>query len=127
MVKDMTKYYYNNELIRTSKSHNNYTHAVIKERNGKVEVLACCSSKELASKQWNSMYNYAYGSEINNLEKKIKAIENGRTYYYRKERRSEFKVEIKETLEEAKAKLENYRKYAKEFIEQVSVVEIEAR
>lgn len=117
MVKDMTKYYYNNELIRTSKSHNNYTHAVIEERNGKVKALACCSSKELASKQWNSMYNYSYGSEINNLEKKIKAIENGRTYYYRKEGRREFKVEIKETLEEAKAKLENYRKYAKEFIE----------
>ena len=40
----MTKYYYKGQLVRTSKTHDNYTFGVVYERNGKV-VLMMASSK----------------------------------------------------------------------------------
>lgn len=125
----MTKYYYNNELIRTSKSHNNYTHAVIRERKGKVEVLACRSSKEGASRELNSLYNDMYKSRFENKENKINAMKNGRSHFFAKEGRRTFKVMIKPTdnLEEEMESLERIRRDAREFLEETSVVEIEAR
>ena len=126
----MTKYYYNNELIRTSKNHSNYTHAVIQEKNdGTIEVLACCSSEELATKQLKSMYNYYYVRTIANLNAKINAMENGRKHYYFKEGKRQVLAKIRETdnIDDAKAILEEDMRYAKRFEESTSIVELEAR
>lgn len=125
----MTKYYYKNQLIRTSKTHANYTHAVIQEWEGKIAVLACRSSEDGASKELNSFYNYHYGSRIENKENKINAIKKGKKYFIAKDGRKTFKIEInnKDSIEEEIAKLESLQDSAKRFLECTSVVEIEAR
>lgn len=124
----MTKYYYNGKLIRTSKTNSNYTHAVIEEYKGEIKVLACRSSKQNAQNEYNRIWNDRYGIRIENLKNKIDAMRNGRNYYWHKIGRRVYKTDIKNaSLEEEINRLENIRKWAKDFMDYAYVVEIEAR
>lgn len=80
------KYYYNNQLIRTSKNHK-YTHAVI-ERNedGSFGCIACSSSEDGARKSKQKEAGY-YERRIRNYEAAIKALKDGKSGYYWKDGR----------------------------------------
>lgn len=58
----MTKFYYNNELIRTSKTKN-YKYAVIAYNNGEMKVFRCSETKANAEK--------AHTAAINELKEDI--------------------------------------------------------
>lgn len=72
----MTKYYYNGQLVRTSKTHNNYEWALIVELpSGKIIVKACSSTFKGASKDYNYYCNRLRGTQakvyIDKLEKRL--------------------------------------------------------
>lgn len=57
----MTKYYLDGELIRTSKTHDNYKYALVVElRNGKKVVKTCSATIEGASRDYNYWRRYDY-------------------------------------------------------------------
>lgn len=70
------KFYYNDKLIRTSKTHH-YTHAVINE-NG--EALTCSATLKGCESFINAWINGLYTS-IQNATNAINAIKNGKTTY----------------------------------------------
>lgn len=123
----MTKYYYKNELVRTS--NKDYKFAVIQEVNGKIYCINCSSTMEGATKQMNSYYADKYSSEIEGLNEKLKSIKNGRTYYMAKEGRTKFKVNIKDTdtIESVEEEIKRINDEAKRFTEITSVKELEIR
>lgn len=50
------KFYYNGQLMRTSKTHN-YTHAVIAHHDdGTISCIACSASRELAEKALHNLW-----------------------------------------------------------------------
>lgn len=119
------KYYYNNTLIRTSKTHK-YTHAVINEVDGKVICYGCSSSKAGAEKIKNTEISY-YQRRIANGQNALKALDAGKSgYYYKDGRHTEF-IKFEEHdrefyeryLDEAEQAVERYNKW--------QIVEIEER
>ena len=96
------KFYYNNKLVRTSKTHN-YKYGVFTSND---KLLACASSFELAQKAIITATN----SERHNLEfykKELEAIEKGKEKFWGK--KYLHKVEdTKEECEEIIKRLENY-------------------
>lgn len=62
----MTKYYYNEQLIRTSKTHDNYTHGLFleyKNKNGEtiIKCLGCSSTAAGLLNRFNYYRNYYKG------------------------------------------------------------------
>lgn len=62
----MTKYYYKNQLVRTSKTHDNYTHGLFleyKKPNGEtvIKCLSCSSKAAGLNSQFNYYKNYYDG------------------------------------------------------------------
>lgn len=77
------KFYYDGQLIRTSKNHH-YTHAcVIKAKDGKWKTLGCSSTREGAEKVKNQRI-ISYLNGIESYEKQIKALDEGKSGYYSK-------------------------------------------
>lgn len=93
------KYYYNDQLIRTSKNHK-YTHAVIKRVDGKIVCVGCSSSEDGARKIKQKEVSY-YETRIANNEAAIKALKDGKSgYYYKDGRKTGYcKFEPERTIE----------------------------
>ena len=94
------KYYYNNQLIRTSKNHK-YTHAVIaRKEDGSIVCIACSSSEDGAIKAKKKEASY-YEQRIGNNEAAIAALKAGKSGYYYKDGRKTgyFKFEKDTTIE----------------------------
>ena len=120
----MTKYYYNNELIRTSKTHSNYTHAVLQfKKDGTFRVVACAKSKELAERRMmsemsNTKHNLKY------IEERLRKLQRG----YKVQR----KVNIKgfpdeNTINGCMEYVKYYQDVINNYYATAKVVEIEAR
>lgn len=77
------KFYYNGELVRTSKNHI-YTHAVINTENN--ACMGCRANKENAEAIITSEIA-SNEKRIANSETAIKALENGKSGYYVKDGR----------------------------------------
>lgn len=64
----MTKYYLNGQLVRTSKTHDNYKYALVCERsNGEKIVRSCSATIQGASRDfnyWNSRSFKVYIAEL---------------------------------------------------------------
>lgn len=117
------KFYYNGELVRTSKTHH-YTHAVIDSNNGR--LIGCCSRLDLAKKLRDSEISEIV-SGIENCKRAIKALEAGKRVYRCKVGNREYMEKTYFSLDQWKAflksdeqKLEYKNKYFK-------VVELEER
>lgn len=119
------KFYYNGELIRTSKNHV-YTHAVINITNGACQ--GCRSGKDKAEALISSEIA-RYEQNIKNCEAAIKALQAGKSGYYEKDgRRTWFnKFSPSSTVEGYLARIEWNVNYINEIKATWKVVELEAR
>jgi len=116
------KFYYKDQLVRTSKNHH-YTHAVIRETENGFSTFACASSRELAERAKAQEINW-YKAQGERLHKHLEAIENGKSEYYSKGRY--FRV-TPERLEEIKKALAEHNEMIKRLDATLKVVEIEER
>ena len=120
------KFYYNGKLIRTSKNHQ-YTHAVIYEPTN--ECIGCRTSYEACLSFLNGEINGAR-QQVENAQRKIDAINNGRTHYIYKDGRKEFRYPITETGA-YKMSAEEWLECAKQYLDKVQnawkIVELEMR
>jgi len=119
------KFYYNGQLIRTSKNHE-YTHAVINITNG--GCMGCRASKETAEAIITSEIAQ-YEKRIANYESAIKALESGKSGYYYKDGRRTYYTKFA-----SDSSIENYTRwieYNRDYINKIKsnwkVVELEAR
>lgn len=115
------KFYYEGNLIRTSKSHN-YTHAVLAP-NGK--AISCSSTREGAEKFKQSEINN-WSRSVENHHSAIEAIKAGQKYYSFKEGNRTVKARVNGTLESYERSLREAEK-AVEIVRSYKVVELEAR
>jgi hypothetical protein len=76
------KYYYEGQLIRTSKTHH-YTHACVAKKDEKWVTLGCSGTKAGAEKVKNEKIN-SYLNSIDGYERQIKAIDEGKSGYHSK-------------------------------------------
>lgn len=118
------KFYYNGQLIRTSKNHH-YTHACIEITENGIRCIGCSSTKAGAEKM--------KAREISELERYmfshkacIKALEERKRGYYNKRHEfisfsgSDFDIESeKRYLEDDKRRLARFQKW--------QIVELEVR
>lgn len=111
------KYYYNGQLIRTSKTRT-YTHAVL--YNGKCR--ACSGSYELARKALAQCQSYTTEA-IRDSKDAIAAIERGSSHYRPRRRGGSFLVRVTTTKEGYLARIADLEKY----LEGWEIVELEAR
>lgn len=122
------KFYYNDKLIRTSKTHE-YKYALISSTG---KCVTCSASRERAEAELASWIN-RYNEKIQNYKSIIHAIEIGASHYNAIDGRKTYRVKLapegndghtikgaKEYLEEAISRLEEIKKCWK-------VVELEAR
>ena len=122
------KYYYNNQLIRTSKNHI-YSHAVIVIRdNGEIIVRGCRRSFKEAEALKNSEIN-AYSRGIENCYKAIKALQEGKEGYFSRDGRKDWWIKFtsKNTVEYYEEIIENSKKAIKNIQSNWQIVELEAR
>lgn len=119
------KYYYNGELVRTSKNHI-YTHAVIDITNNSLK--GCRSSKDNAEAIISSEISH-YEQKIRNYESALKALENGKSGYYAKEGRRTYynRFDPARTAEEYRKWIEWNKEYISRVKNNWKVVELERR
>lgn len=116
------KYYYNGNLIRTSKTHT-YTHAVMKP-DGK--AFACSSSFDGAKKALQKEIN-GWEASKNNCIRAIKAINAGQSYYFCQHGRMSYKVSLKnETVAYYERRMREYDTIIESY-KSFQIVELEAR
>lgn len=119
------KFYYNGQLIRTSKNHI-YTHAVIDTTTGGCK--GCRKDKATAEAVISSEVAY-YENQIKNYESAIKALKSGKSGYYAKDGRhtyfSRFSANI--TVEKYTEWINWRRDYINSVKANWKVVELEAR
>lgn len=116
------KFYYNGELVRTSKNHV-YTHAVITERGG---CIACSSSKDKAEAVITTARNNQLRA-ISNMDAKIEAIKAGKKKYRCVEgRRTYYLPTDGDTVEQCEEWKQSCIRQL-EWINHYKVVELEAR
>ena len=116
------KFYYNGKLVRTSKNHY-YTHAVINPDGDR--LIGCCSRLDLAIKLRNSWIS-SLETNIENYNRAIKAIENGKKTYWGKYGNREVLNKVYYSADDYKKFIENDKAriaYRSNF----KVVELEAR
>lgn len=121
------KYYFEGQLIRTSKTHH-YAYALIKREDDGIVCIACSSTKAGAEKPKRDRIR-ELNKGIANAERNIKALEEGKSGVYSKGygfvKFSEMHESCR-TIEGNKEWIEdNKRCLAK--LEQYEVVEIEER
>ncbi len=119
------KFYYNGQLVRTSKSHE-YTHAVID-----ITTNGCkgCRVGRYKAEAIISAEVAEYERRAKNYESAIKALESGKTGYYVKEgRRTWFnKFSADATVEKYREWIAWNREYVDSIKANWKVVELEAR
>lgn len=119
------KFYYNGELVRTSKNHH-YTHAIFNvEKNA---LVSCHASEDLARKAKASEIS-GWRSGIENGKRMVKAFESGKSYYRAKVGNREFTAKIgrNETLESLQQWVESREAGLKNVEENWQIVELEER
>ena len=122
------KYYYNNQLIRTSKNHI-YSHAVIvMDKDGKAYAMGCRRSLAEAEAFKESEIN-GYLRGIENCHKAIKALQEGKEGYYSRDGRRDWYVKFSKdlTVEYYEEIIEDREKAIKNIQNNWKVVELEAR
>ena len=121
------KFYYNDKLIRTSKTHE-YKYALI---SGTGKCVTCSASRERAEAELASWIN-RYNDKIQNYKNIIHAIETGASHYNAIDGRKTYRVKLDgknneaHTLDGAKEYLEGSTARLEE-IKSWKVVELEAR
>lgn len=118
------KFYYNGELIRTSKTHV-YTHAVITTEG---KCAGCRNSKEAAESIITSEIGRAEQS-IKNSRNKIKAMEAGKKMYSVVEgrRRYYMPIEADDSVENTQGWIDGRLNWIEHVKNNWKVVELEAR
>ena len=119
------RFYYNGELVRTSKNHI-YTHAVINTENN--ACMGCRANKENAEAIITSEIA-SNEKRIANSETAIKALENGKSGYYVKDGRHTWycKFEKEDTVDRYTESIK-WRRERIDYIEKNwKVVELEAK
>lgn len=120
------KFYYNNELVRTSKHA--YTHAVlVLYEDGTFKVAGCRTSKDACEAIIRQEINYAKQA-IQNYNSLAKAIKEGKKKYGCKEGRRTYYLPVEDsTVEQCNERIAGKEEYI-DFIEKHwKVVELEAR
>lgn len=119
------KFYYNGQLVRTSKNHI-YTHAVINAENN--ACMGCRASKDTAEAVISTEVAQ-YEKRIANYESATKALESGKSGYYAKEGRHTYfnKFSPDSTVERYRERIEWCREYIDYIKANWKVVELEAR
>jgi hypothetical protein len=119
------KFYYNGQLVRSSKNHT-YTHAVINTENN--ACMGCRTSKENAEAIITSEIA-DLNRKITNSESAIKALESGKSGYYVKEGRRTWycKFSKDDTVEWYTEGIERRRERIGYIKTNWQVVELEAR
>lgn len=116
------KFYYQDKLVRTSKTHH-YAFAVICENKNGFSVWACASTRELAEKARAKEIRW-FENQAEGLRLHIEAIENGKKEYYRNGRY--FKTNPAD-LESLKHHYEENSNIAKDRAATLKIVELEER
>lgn len=120
------KFYYNGNLIRTSKNHH-YTHAVINEN----EKALTCSATRQGCEQFIQRYINESLEGIENSKNAIKALNAGKKGYYIKYGRITYWHSFSEYGENTVEKCEEWIEHCKNRIEWIKanwkIVEIEER
>jgi len=122
------KYYYNNQLIRTSKNHV-YSHAVVyKKENGDIAVVGCRRTFEEAEALKRAELN-GYLRGIENDHKAIKALQSGKNGYFAKEGRKDYwiKFDTMRTVEYYENDIKNRENIVKNIERTWQIIELEAR
>lgn len=121
------KYYYNGELVRTSKTHE-YAYGAINFETGK--IFGCSGTREGAQKMVNEPINRKL-SEIENYERALKALKLGQRGYFCKDGRRTFYIRFSEVQTPTKEKYERLISNTRDYIvwarENLGVVELEKR
>lgn len=119
------KFYYNGQLVRTSKNHE-YTHAVINTANG--GCMGCRVGKDKAEAIISTEVAH-YEKKISNYTNAIKAMESGKSGYYCKDGRHTYytKFSADSTIEQYRQWIEWNRDYINKVKTNWQVVELEAR
>ena len=117
-----TRYYYNGKLIRTS--DHVYTHAVL-DNEGK--CVACRNGLEQAMRAKEAEKTFAKNG-IRDCEAAIKALEAGKSYYFYKLGRCQYKYRFEETdtIQKYKEHIAIYQARIAE-VDAYQVVELEAK
>ena len=116
------KFYYNGNLIRTSKTHT-YTHAVLKP-DGK--PFACSSSLDGAKKAIQKEIG-GWETSKKNCREAIKAINAGKPYCFFQHGRMTIKVSLKgETVADYEKHIQEYDRIIEKY-KSYQIVELEAR
>lgn len=117
------KFYYNGNLIRTSKTHH-YAYAVMEGNR----VFNCSATREGCERFIQSYINESLGG-IENCNKAIKALESGRNGYYHKFGRHEYyyKFDKNDTIETFKEHINNCKANIEYRRNNWKIVEIEER
>lgn len=120
------KFYYNGQLIRTSKTHE-YKYAVISTISNN-KALTCSATKEGAQKFINRYINERK-DEIKTCENIIRAIETGaKSFYAVYGRKTEYcKLREHYTIEDTKERIEECKKAIEGITTCWKIVELEAR
>ncbi len=122
------KFYYNDQLIRTSKNHE-YTHAVIViDENGKIGCIGCRRSLQEAEALKQGEIN-GYRNGIDNCNKAIKALQEGKSGYYVRDRRKDWFIKFEDGRTPAYYEeiIDAKRRTIKNIEDTWQVVELEAR
>ena len=125
------KFYYNGQLMRTSKNHN-YTHAVVIEReDGTIRCYGCHKDRKGCEAEINRQINEC-NRGIENANAAIKALNAGKAGYYPKySRNKSCYVPFKECTDPTVKHYEDWIEQNKASIERIrrtwKVVELEAR
>ena len=122
------KFYYNEKLIRTSKTHE-YKYALLSSNE---KCVTCSASRDRAESELTIRIN-SCNDRIQNYKNIIHAIETGATYYDHTYGRETIKVKLDaknyevHTLDGAKKYLDNEEKHLEDLKTVWKIVELEAR
>ena len=118
------KFYYNNKLVRTSKTHE-YKYALIWEGREKVEM--CSGTREGCEKEITRRINVRLEA-IENEKAIITAIKAGKNKYMCKEGRRSYYIELPtKDISEVEGWIENRKNAIEEIRKNLKLVELEAR
>lgn len=118
------KFYYNGQLVRTSKNHE-YTHAVIDTTDGK--AVGCRVGEDKAQAIISTEVSQTQRS-INNCKNAIKAMEQGKSgYYYKDGRRTYYCKFGTRTADDYRERIEWLESYIDRINATWKVVELEVR
>lgn len=118
------KFYYNNKLVRTSKTHE-YKYALIWEGTG--NLVMCSATREGCEKEIKSRIGHCREA-IENYENIIKAINNGSKKFLAKAGRKSFYIDIPvDSVEKCKEYIGHEREKIEAYIRKMKIVELEVR